>query len=138
MPAVRTVRIEKLHMARRAGDIGLWRGAVLRRALRDTDKVILMRLFRALDKLSTGQQRFDVFTENALKPHAIKALLQRGVIVEVRTPPLAPVLPLRADALKEQGINTIEQLLDSDFEEDKAEILEILTAPASGCQHCGG
>ena len=97
-----------------------------------------MKLYRALDKLSTGQQRFEVFKESALKPHAIKALLRKGAIVEVRTPPLAPVLPLRADELREHGINTIEQLLDSDFEEDKAEILEILTAPASGCQHCGG
>lgn len=63
--------------------------------------------------------------ENATSAHAIRMLLYRGKIVEVVTPPLDVVFPLRVDELNAQGIETIEQLFDSDLTALKDEALQI-------------
>ena len=96
-----------------------------------------MKLYRALDKLSVGIARLEAFPASRLKPRNIDKLLRAGAIKEIRLPPIAPLFPEMAAELSMHGIDTVEQLFDSDLEDKKEKVLEILTVP-TGCQHCGG
>lgn len=79
-------------------------------------------LYRVHRQLSTGKGKIPRGTLSNLEEISepgIKALLDKGVISEVQSPPLRilPEWETRAELLADVGIETVDQLLSADLEE---------------------
>jgi hypothetical protein len=94
-----------------------------------------MDLYRALDRLSIGVERYGVFPASRLSQHNAAILLQKGKIARVITPPLHVVLPARAEELKARGIDSFETLFDLESDPLQDEALATLQ-PEPICRSC--
>lgn len=70
-------------------------------------------LYRALDNLSIGVRRFEVFDARRLSEKTLALLEQRGFIAPVKALPLAviPEWEERLDVLDEAGIETLSDVV---------------------------
>lgn len=70
-----------------------------------------MVLYRAMDNLSIGVRRNEVFDSARLSDGARQILETRGKIAPVALPSVAEVWPLRVDALFQAGFNCFSELI---------------------------